>query len=274
MGFLKDIGKAAGVALLGPVGANIYGASEDKKAQDAANAQNLASAKEQMEFQREMANTSYQRAMEDMKKADLNPMLAFSQGGASVPTGAAATVSPSSRGIGRAVGKSMEQISSAVQGGLSLQNQSAQTQSNVGLQSAQAANATASASQAQANIKRMDMQNIQTQAETQKTIQEAKQSAETFKDRKELLQIERQMKGVDKDWQEKEKWIDNGAKVTGAIGDVAGGMFKGVMRIKDHLLNQSNSAQRNRPRTMQKENYNSKGEHTGTTSTSWTYPSN
>lgn len=44
------------------------------------------------DFQAGMSNTAYQRATKDMIAAGLNPGLAYSQGGASVPSGAVANV--------------------------------------------------------------------------------------------------------------------------------------------------------------------------------------
>lgn len=54
------------------------------------NAANAEQAARQMEFQERMSGTSYQRAVKDMEAAGLNPMLAYSQGGASTPGGAMA----------------------------------------------------------------------------------------------------------------------------------------------------------------------------------------
>lgn len=46
------------------------------------------SAKRQMNFQERMSNTAYQRAMNDMRAAGINPLMVSKLGGASTPTGA------------------------------------------------------------------------------------------------------------------------------------------------------------------------------------------
>lgn len=68
--------------------------AQGRSDQASANSQNIALSREQMAFQKEMSNTSYQRAVKDMQAAGLNPMLAYSQGGASTPSGSLTRVEP------------------------------------------------------------------------------------------------------------------------------------------------------------------------------------
>lgn len=79
--------------------------------QQEANAANARQAQAQMDFQREMSNTSYQRATEDMKKAGLNPALAYSQGGASTPTGSMATMQNAKASLGSTISGTLSLLS-------------------------------------------------------------------------------------------------------------------------------------------------------------------
>lgn len=89
--FGREVDNAANTALSFIPGIGDYMATKD------ANEKNVASAREQMAFQERMSNTGYQRATADMKAAGLNPMLAYTQGPASTPSGALASQDPESR---------------------------------------------------------------------------------------------------------------------------------------------------------------------------------
>jgi len=73
-------------------GAAIGGALISNMGADDRNSAQIGQADKQMDFQERMSNTAYQRATKDMMDAGLNPMLAYSQGGASTPAGAQANI--------------------------------------------------------------------------------------------------------------------------------------------------------------------------------------
>jgi hypothetical protein len=77
---------APAVGAIASGAASAYGQRE-------ANVANAEMAQKQMDFQERMSNTQWQRGTKDMQAAGLNPMLAYSQGGASSPSGASAVMS-------------------------------------------------------------------------------------------------------------------------------------------------------------------------------------
>lgn len=74
-------------------GLNLGAAALDYYGQKKANKQNREEAARNRQFQERMSNTSWQRAVEDMRAAGINPMLAIDKGGASTPGGSMAQMS-------------------------------------------------------------------------------------------------------------------------------------------------------------------------------------
>lgn len=124
----------------------------DAMAQEKANKQNIALDKANKEWMERMSSTAYQRGMEDMKKAGLNPMLAFQQGGASAPSSASPTVGAASKTALLDAGmKAFTGFSSTRTAQQQANTAQAQAESSIALQSAQAAKEVANIQNTQAD---------------------------------------------------------------------------------------------------------------------------
>lgn len=94
MGMFDGIGGAVGGLIGG--GLSLLGGSQaNQKSWDIAMATNSANAQEaqkQRDFQEQQRQTQYQTAVKDLMSAGLNPMLAYTQGGAGTTSGAQAVM--------------------------------------------------------------------------------------------------------------------------------------------------------------------------------------
>lgn len=101
---------AAGIGALGNLVGGFLGSSAQKKANKAM----LKEGKRNRKWLKMMSDTEWQRGVEDMKAAGLNPMLALSQGGASTPGSSAVSQIPEDA-LARGVSSAGDKAALAVQ---------------------------------------------------------------------------------------------------------------------------------------------------------------
>jgi len=162
-GFFPSIGNFVGDIFTG-------GAFSNADSQRRANEQTASSALQMMAFQERMSNTAWQRGVADMRRAGLNPALAFTQGPASAPSGASSTFGSERQGDkGAAIGTMAKDV-------IGLTNQTRSVDSQVALNNASTEVAKINADKFTANAQeaRENIANIQAQAK--KNAEEAKRS--------------------------------------------------------------------------------------------------
>lgn len=84
---LAALGGGGLLAGLGSLAGGLFTNASNRNIASSANQAAELSSERQMQFQEQMSSTAWQRGVKDMEAAGLNPMLAYSQGPATTPTG-------------------------------------------------------------------------------------------------------------------------------------------------------------------------------------------
>ena len=191
MGLFDKIGQFAAGTVMGPLGsvagaANLFGpdtfpdmltggAVSNAKSVSDTNALQMMLADRQMAFQERMSGTAYQRAMDDMRKAGLNPMLAFDKGGASTPSGAMASLTAPRKGdIGAGLFNTAKTIATEGASMKQMESQTNLNKANQQVADVSAEKITANAKESEANTHYTEQLRKKAEADTRRAKADAR----------------------------------------------------------------------------------------------------
>lgn len=234
--------------------------------QNQTNKEQIALSREQMQFQERMSSTAHQRQVTDLRAAGLNPILSASLGGSSSPSGASAQLkSPEVGDFGQMASSAFQAQEFRKQTQATTANLQEDNKLKIGEQTTQRLG--------QNEIRERTKQIQQQQRATEENIRAQRLDNEAnervqqmYRDNPWLLKVEKglgmvgQVTGIGRD-------IVGG--VTG-IGSIMQGKAQREQRDRHHteelnLRDSINRRMQEHKRSSKTENYNSKGEHTGTT---------
>lgn len=175
MGLFDSIGGLLGGAagFVGDIATG--GAISNSRDQAAANQMNMQQAQNQMAFQERMSNSQWQRGVEDMRLAGLNPALAYTQGPASSPSGAAAQiVSKRSGDIGGGLGNTIKSAVGIGQQQHAVESQAVQNETQAEVNRVNADKLSANADEAREAAKREKMARQVDEAHLSANLKEGK----------------------------------------------------------------------------------------------------
>lgn len=239
------LGAGVGGLIGGPAGAAVGLGVASAFGQDAANEQNMRLSRDQMSFQERMSSTAHQRQVADLRAAGLNPILS-ANAGASAPSGSLAEVkNPIESGVGSALElRRLKKELDAVESQTSLNSQTASTQ------------------RSQEGVNKQTQINLNEQNKIQK--EQLKQTQAVTDAIKAESRVRKKHAEFDEKAADYDAWtkrINSGL----GIGSNALDLLNPLKRIP------APKPQQQRPKSIRKEYYDSKGELKGATTTDHLY---